>query len=128
MEPTNQSTNQIRIEELLPAFQRLALSVQKFLTLYLLNGRNKIAACRVSHPKCKTPAVLACQILSRRRVKKVLDIWEQRSAVEATLANVERLIKHARRDGVRMKSLIAPLERLTNVLERLAASQESRVN
>jgi hypothetical protein len=116
-----ESTNQIGIDELLPAFQRLGLGVQKFLVLYLFNGRDKVEACRVSHPTCKSPAVLSCQILSRRGVKRVLDIWEQRSAVEATLTNVERLLKHTRRDGVRMKSLIAPLERVAKALEAIAA-------
>ena len=67
--------------------------------------------------------MLGCQILSRLRVRRILDLYEQRSAVESMLLKVERLIKHAERDGVRMKSLILPLTRVAKALERLAASE-----
>jgi hypothetical protein len=113
----------IRLEELLPEFQRLAPAVQVFLVRYLSNGHDKSEACQVSHPKCASPAVLGCQILSRLRVRRILDLYEQRSAVESMLLKVERLIKHAERDGVRMKSLILPLTRVAKALERLAASE-----
>jgi hypothetical protein len=121
MEPNKQ----VRLDELLPAFVRLSPNVQIFLARYLSNGQDKIEAVSVSHQQCKTPAVLGCQILARARVRHILNAYEQRSAVEATLVNVERLIKRARRNGTRMKTLIVPLERLIKVLERISASQES---
>jgi hypothetical protein len=115
------------MEELLPQFQRLSLGVQKFLALYLLNGRDKIEACRISHPNCASPAVLACQILGRSRVRHILNICDQRSAVDATLLNVERMLKRIRRRGSNHADLIAPLNRIAKVLECIAIAKESDV-
>jgi len=122
-----EASKQIRFEDVQPDFQRLSLGVQKFVALYLCNGRDKIAACLVSHPHCKSPAVLGCQILGRARVRRIINTFDQRSGVQTTLDKVERLIKHARRDGTRMKTLVAPLTRVAKALERLAASEASHV-
>lgn len=93
----------------LPAeFLRLSPQVQIFVVKYLANGGDKLDAVSISHPNCKNPHVLSCQILSRARVRRVIDAYQQRSSIDVTLAELKQGQK-----------------KILKLLERLAVKKES---
>ncbi len=119
----NEMTPQKRVglEPLLPLFQRLSEPQRIFLARYIANGYDSAEAARIAYPYAKNHAVMGCQLLQRRRIRKILDAHFQRNQTESVLLDVQRLIKRSQRKGANLDRLVPAWNRAAAALERLAA-------
>ncbi len=88
----------------LPEWRVLTERQRNFLGKYIAEGMttgryDAVEACKIAYPNTKYAELRAYQLLGNKRLRRVLDIHFQRSAMDSLLADLHRVIKRSLRRG-----------------------------